>query len=170
MFHLIDRDQNLDYAQKQRQRDSLNEVLRFCTNKTDCRRKQVLRFFNEDFDPSDCRQGCDVCLAHESDRYTTKSVLEDGQKLIKVLQAFGRDDRITQNNVVDCFRGMTGQATKGLNLNPHFGIGKHWSRAEAERLVQTMILEGAFKEYYSANGAGWSNAYLTVSVIDCHYR
>jgi len=159
---MIDRDQNLTYDQKQRQRDSLNEVLRFCSNKTDCRRKQVLRFFNEEFDPADCHQGCDVCLGRDEERYTHRNVIEDAIKLVKMVQAFGRDDRITQVNAVDCFRGNIGQARKGLNLNPHFGVGKHWNRAEAERLVQTLLLERALAEYYSANGAGWSNAYLKV--------
>jgi bloom syndrome protein len=159
---MIDRDPNLDREQKQRKRDSLSEVLRFCNNKTDCRRKQVLRFFNEDFDPVDCEQGCDVCLSRDDERYTHQNVAEDAVKVIKMVQAFGRDDRITQNNAVDCFRGNVGQHSKALNLNPHYGVGKDWSKSEAERLMQTLLLEGILSEYYTANGAGWSNAYLKV--------
>jgi bloom syndrome protein len=79
-----------------------------------------------------------------------------------MVQAFASDDRITAVNVVDCFRGMAGRGDKGLNLNPHFGIGKAWARGEAERLVEEVMIDGALAQYYSTNRAGWSNAYIKV--------
>lgn len=162
-MNFIERDPNLRPEQKNRQKDSVQEVLRFCQNLTDCRRKQVLRFFNEDFDPAQCNQGCDVCLNRDQNKYKTVDVLEDARNLIKMVQAFGRDDRVTQKNVADCFRGMGGSTDKGLGNNPHFGVGKSWRPDNGARLVQNLLLDKALDEYYTTNGAGWSNGYVKVS-------
>lgn len=42
IFSNILRDRNLTHAQADRQRENVRGVLRYCTNKTDCRRRQVL--------------------------------------------------------------------------------------------------------------------------------
>ena len=81
MLTLIDRDRNLSKDQKERQRNSLSEVLRFCINKTDCRRTQVLSFFGERFDSSECRGGCDVCLGRDENRFTVEDVSVDACKV-----------------------------------------------------------------------------------------
>lgn len=160
---MIERDFNLTRAQKDRQKASMNEVLRFCNNKTDCRRSQVLAFFSETFDAADCHQGCDVCLGRDKNIFTVEDVTEDACKVIRMVEAFDRDDKITLLNAVDCFRGTGGNSGKGLDQNPHFAVGKDWSRAEAERLMQTLLIEGGLGEFYTANGAGWNNAYVKVS-------
>lgn len=160
---MIEQDKGLNYAQKNRKKDNLREVLRFCANKTDCRRSQVLAFFNESFDAEDCHQGCDVCLDRDQNVITVKDVTEDAKKVITMIKEFNREDRITITNAVDCFRGLKGSAGKGLDNNPSFGVGKGWDRAEAERLVQNVLIEKGLDEYFLSNGAGWSNAYLRVS-------
>jgi bloom syndrome protein len=165
VFNLIDRDTALTREQKERQKASMQEVLRFCNNKTDCRRSQVLAFFNENFDPANCHSGCDVCLSRDKNLYTIEDVSDDAKKIIEMVRAFDRDDRITVNNAADCFRGVSGSSGKALNQNPLFGCGKDWDRSEAERLVQTLLIEGGLGEFYTANGAGWSNAYLKVILL-----
>lgn len=166
--NMINTDQNLNAAQKQRQTDSLREVLRFCNNKTDCRRSQVLAFLNERFDPSNCNQGCDVCLGRDQNDFTIKDVSEDVKTVINMMRNFNRSDRITIVNAADCFRGLKGSAAaKGFDSNPYFGAGQQWNRGDAERLIQNLIIEGGLKEFITANKAGWSNAYVEVG---CHQR
>ena len=80
-----------------------------------------------------------------------------------MIQAFDRDDRITILNAVDCFRGVNAGSKKNLDQNPLFGCGKSWDRGEAERLVQTLTIEKGLGEFFTANAAGWSNAYLKAS-------
>lgn len=167
IMQLTDRDQNLTKEQRDRQKDNLREVLRFCSNKTDCRRSQVLAFFNETFDPKNCNQGCDVCSSRDQQQITVKDVTEDAVRVIKMMKAFQRDDKITILNAVDCFRGTNGNSAKGLGQNPHFACGKDWDRGEAERLVQNLLIERALDEFYSANGAGWTNSYIRVSRAAC---
>jgi bloom syndrome protein len=96
--------------------------------------------------------------------FAKEDVTEDAKKVLKMFESFERDDRITVPNAVDCFRGMNGNA-KGLSNNPHFGIGKDWDKAEAVRLIQSMIVEGALEEYSLQNGGGWMNAYVRVSLL-----
>lgn len=162
--NLIEKDQNLTYAVKERQKAALAEVLRFCANKTDCRRTQVLAFFGENFDPAKCQQGCDTCLAKDKSTYTKEDVTETAKILLQMLQAFGPREKITEKNLADCLIGRPQKTlNKGLDQNPFFGTGKGWSRADAERLVQALLIEKAFEEWFASNGAGWSKAYLKVS-------
>jgi bloom syndrome protein len=168
---MIDRDDNLTRDQKERQKASMHEVLRFCNNKTDCRRSQVLAFFNEVFDAANCHQGCDVCLGRDLNRFTVEDVTADAIQVLRMIQKFGAGDRITVINAVDCFRGMKGSGDKGLDRNELYGCGKAWERGEAERLVQTLLIEGGLAEFFTANMAGWNNAYLTVSkrLVSAHF-
>ncbi|KAK6905567.1 hypothetical protein I203_106397 [Kwoniella mangroviensis CBS 8507] len=160
VLNQIDQDQNLTRPQKERQKASMNEVLRYCNNKADCRRSQVLSFFNESFDPRNCNQGCDVCLGRDRSVYTTLDVTDDALNVIKMVQSFEREDRITIVNAAECFRGFKGSSGKGLDQNPLFGIGKEWTRQEGERLIQTLVIEGALEEFCVASAAGWTNAYI----------
>lgn len=149
--------------QKDRQKASIHEVLRYCENKTDCRRSQVLSFFSETFDPAKCNGGCDVCLHKNKHIYTTEDVTADATSMIKMVQAFERDDRITRKNAAECFRGIHGSSGKGLSSNEYFGAGKHWKINEAERLVAALVINGGLDEFNIANAAGYSNSYLKVS-------
>ena len=47
--------------QKERQRQMLRNVVQFCENRSDCRRVQVLAYFNERFTAEECNNGCDNC-------------------------------------------------------------------------------------------------------------
>nr|XP_018267072.1 uncharacterized protein I303_01055 [Kwoniella dejecticola CBS 10117]OBR89230.1 hypothetical protein I303_01055 [Kwoniella dejecticola CBS 10117] len=160
VLNQIDQDKNLSRDQKERQKASMNEVLRYCANKADCRRAQVLSFFNETFDPQDCNHGCDVCLRREDDVFTTKDVTSHAVKVIQMIQNFHKDDRITIVNAAECFKGVRGSSGKGLDQNPFFGAGSEWSRADGERLIQTLVIEGILAEFCVASAAGWTNAYL----------
>ncbi|WWC66473.1 uncharacterized protein I206_100375 [Kwoniella pini CBS 10737] len=162
VLNQIDQDQNLTRDQKERQKASMNEVLRYCANKADCRRAQVLSFFNETFDPQECNHGCDVCLGRDVNVFTSEDVTADAVNVIKMLQHFRHEDRITIVNAAECFKGVRGSSGKGLDANPLYAIGKDWSRAEAERLIQTLVIEGALEEFCVASAAGWTNAYLTL--------
>lgn len=164
--NLIAGDQNLSWDKKERQLDSLKEVLRFCNNKTDCRRTQILAFFNESFNASNCNQGCDVCLGRDQNNFVIEDVTADARAVVEMMKCFGKGDRITVINAADCFRGAKGSAGKDLDRNPHYGAGQHWGRGDAERLIQNLVIEGCLKEYITANRSGWSNSYVTVSQDD----
>nr|KIR48852.1 bloom syndrome protein [Cryptococcus bacillisporus CA1280] len=157
----IDQEKDLTRDQKERQKASMQEVLRYCNNKVDCRRSQVLAFFNETFDAANCNQGCDVCLGRDRNVFRTEDVTEDAATVIKMVQAFS-NIKITILNAAECFRGYKGNSGKRLDQNPYFGAGQSWERNEGERLIQTLVIEGALEEYCVESKAGWTNAYLRV--------
>ena len=163
---MIDRDKELTHDQKARNKASMDEVLKFCNNKTDCRRVQVLSFFNERFDPANCHQGCDTCLAKDKLSYTEEDVTADAKLALNLVAAFSSSDRITLKNAVECFRGTGRGANKGLENNPFYGQGKDWSKTEAERLFQQLFVENGLKEYAVQNRSGWSNSYIQVNSSD----
>ncbi len=138
-------------------------MLRFCSNKTDCRRTQILSFFNEKFDAADCHRSCDICLSRENNIYQDEDVTADAKTILLLMGSFDRKAKITLTNLVDCFRGYGGNSAKNLGANPYFGAGKDWAKPEADRFVQLLMYEGALEEYYVANHAGWNNSYLKVS-------
>lgn len=160
---MIRQDANLNHEQRDRQLAAMSEVTRFCENKTDCRRVQILAFFNETFDSALCQQGCDTCSSSAGAVITKEDVTEDACQVLRMMQHFVRDDHITLNNVVECFRGLKGGQGKSLDRNPLFGCGKNWQRDEATRLVQNLLSEQGLDEFLVRNGAGWTNGYIIVS-------
>ena len=103
-----------------------------------------------------------MCLHKNKHIYTTEDVTADATSMIKMVQAFERDDRITRKNAAECFRGINGNSGKGLSSNEYFGAGKHWKINEAERLVAALVINGGLDEFNIANAAGYSNSYIKV--------
>ncbi|WVN90264.1 uncharacterized protein L203_105500 [Cryptococcus depauperatus CBS 7841] len=164
----IAKEKGLSWEQKERQKASMQEVLRYCNNNVDCRRSQVLAFFNETFDPSYCNQGCDVCRGRSNCTVRKEDVTEDARKIVKMIKAFG-SDKITIINAAECFRGFVGNSGKGLDRNPYFAAGETWDRNEAERLIQMLVLEEALEEYLKPAAGGWMNAYLKLGKNSLRY-
>lgn len=153
--------------QKQRQKDNINEVMRFCMNKTDCRRAQVLAFFNEIFDPVNCNANCDVCLTRDKNVYEEEDVTEDAISLLRMVDNLRDKGKVTVMLAAEIWRGSNRAAVRAYSGNKYFGAGKDWDRAESERLVQFLLIEKGLQEYTTKNKAGWTNSYLEVS-LDIH--
>jgi bloom syndrome protein len=49
------------HQQKQRQKESLRDVIQYCENRIDCRRTLILHYFGESFERKDCNKTCDNC-------------------------------------------------------------------------------------------------------------
>lgn len=156
---MIDRDEQLSPEQKERNRDSVREVIRYCSNRVDCRRTQVLRFFDEAFDPKECAMNCDVCINGDKQQIEKRDVSTIVIKAIKMIQAMGPEDRMTMPQAIACFRGVRG---KGDN-NPHHGCGRDVPISDVERIFEHMAIEQLLGENIMVNGAGYSTSYLKVS-------
>lgn len=154
---MIDKSEG-DRDQKQRQRDNLREVIRFCENRVDCRRKLVLRYFSENFNSSTCNATCDNC--EKSIKYTqidrtTESV--DSISLFKSISS-----RITLNQLIDIYRGSLAKPYQKYQTLDKFGCGKQLSRLETERLFQHLTMEDVFQEQCISNSMGFIQTYLKV--------
>ncbi|CDZ97553.1 type dna helicase rqh1 [Phaffia rhodozyma] len=162
IFNSIARDKNLNWAQKERQNDNVRGVLRFCTNKTDCRRRQILAFFGEDFDAANCQQTCDVCVAVDTGTIDVRDVTSDALKALRLVQNVVESGRrITMKQAVGIFRGSNAKVNDiDIADIPEHGAGKSYDISDAERLFENLLIEQGFSETYISNGSGFSSAYI----------
>ena len=149
------------WEQKERQRKMLRNVVQFCENKSDCRRVQVLNYFNESFQREDCNGACDNCNSDstfESQDFTEYAIA--AIELVKRIEA----DNVTLLHCVDVFRGGKSKKIVDLNHNStdQYGVGSNLDRGEVERLFYRLLSEDALAEHNIVNKAGFASQYLHV--------
>lgn len=117
------------------------------------------------FDPEDCHGFCDNCkeaAAHPRELSDFTSYAQDALRLVQEVVAKG--DKITQAQGVLVF---VGSKTKDLKDKHHdmlqyFGKGSALQKTQAERVFESLLVEGAFGLESQQNASGWSNSYLKV--------
>ena len=152
------------WEQKERQRQMLRNVVQFCENRSDCRRVQVLNYFNESFKREDCNGACDNCTSNST--FASQDFTDYAVSAIELVK------RIEQNNVtllhcVDVFRGSKTKKIADLHHNrlDDYGAGSELDRGEVERLFHRLLSEDALAEKNVVNKAGFASQYIRVSFI-----
>lgn len=145
--------------QKDRQTQMLRNVVEFCQNKSDCRRVQVLAYFNELFDRGNCNGGCDNCnsgTVFESQDFTAHAVA--AVKLVRRVQK----QSVTLLHCVDVFRGARGKKISELGHDQidEFGLGEGLERGDVERLFRRLLSEHAFEEIIKVSKSGFAHQYI----------
>lgn len=173
--------------QKEANRDSLRNMVRYCLNETSCRKLQVLQYLGDDhFSARDCRRTCDNCSA--SPVKQTRDVTLLAQDAVRLLMSLQTEARITLLHVVDVFRGSLEAAVSVLPLSapptltrrlikqllamqitsknhhklPHAGKGKLMDRLSVARLFHLLATQRAVEERYERNSRGYLLAYATL--------
>ena len=148
--------------QKERQRQMLRNVIQFCENTTDCRRVQVLEYFNEQFMREDCRSTCDNCTSNSV--LETHDFTEHAIAAIRLVEKV-EDDKVTLLHCVDVYRG--GKNKKMSKFHHYdlaeYGAGSELDRREIERLYNRLLSDKALTEENVVNGAGFATQYIQVS-------
>lgn len=150
------------WEQKERQRQMLRTVVGFCENKSDCRRVQVLSYFNEPFKSEDCNGACDNC--------NSKSSFESKDFSSYAVVAIALVGRIEHQNVtlLHCVDVLRGSKTKKIldlghvNLQ-EYGAASDLERGDVERLFYRLLSEDALAEKNVVNKRGFTSNYLHVS-------
>lgn len=150
------------WEQKERQRQMLRTVVGFCENKSDCRRVQVLSYFNEPFKSEDCNGACDNC--------NSKSSFESKDFSSYAIVAIALVERIEHQNVtlLHCVDVLRGSKTKKIldlghvNLE-EYGAASDLERGDVERLFYRLLSEDALAEKNVVNKGGFASNYLHVS-------
>ena len=150
------------WDQKERQRQMLRKVLQFCENKSDCRRVQVLGYFNEFFNKEDCRGSCDNCNSKST--FETQDFTDYGAialNLVRKVQA----EKVTLLHCVDVFRGAKTKKITTLQHDeiPEYGAGSDIDRGNVERLFYRLLSEDAIMEKNVVNKLGFAHQYVHVS-------
>ncbi|RMZ88203.1 hypothetical protein DV736_g4571, partial [Chaetothyriales sp. CBS 134916] len=146
--------------QKERQRQMLRNVVQFCENRSDCRRSQVLAYFNERFPPDRCDGGCDNCNSNSV--FQLEDFTEHARHAVELVRQLERDD-VTLLHCVDVYRGAKGTTkikTMGHDRKREYGMGKDLERGDCERLFQRLVSDDVLEEHQKTNRAGWTTGYV----------
>ena len=167
---------------KQRQKDMLREVVSYCQNDLDCRRTQVLQYFDEKFSAEDCHGTCDNC-ADKSDS-ETRDITKEAQIIISIGKCVAnhvvcpdcgtnilavrdtspmKQHRPTVSSVVNLWRGSMNQKSKQLINYPWHGRGKEYNKSDATRMLQHLVSSNILVDKTETTKLGYSVSYLHVS-------
>lgn len=135
-----------NWEQKQRQRENLSNMMRFCDNETDCRRKQIMSYFGERFQAAMCNKMCDNCIRNQYTQNEFKDMTQDAAVAIKIIQQLG-SDTVTLNQLLDIYRGakLRRVMERGHDRLTGFGHGKNVPKINADRLLRAIVYEGGLE-------------------------
>ena len=147
--------------QKDRQRRMLKNVVQYCENRSDCRRVQVLNYFNEAFRREDCNGSCDNCNSNST--FESRDFTEHAIAAINLVERI-EHNRVTLLHCVDVLRG--GRSKKITKLEHDklecYGTASDLERGDVERLFHRLLSEGALAEE-NVIRAGFAVQYVHVS-------
>ncbi|KAE8367821.1 hypothetical protein BDV27DRAFT_154575 [Aspergillus caelatus] len=146
--------------QKNRQRQMLRNVVQFCENKSDCRRVQILAYFNEYFRREDCNASCDNCKSDSV--FELRDFSQYAASVIKVVRHFEESkENVTLSYCVNIFRGSAKKFRSPQHRQaPGYGEGSSLEMGEAERLFYHLLSEGALFEENVVNGSRFAVQYI----------
>ncbi|KAJ5225833.1 Bloom syndrome protein [Penicillium chermesinum] len=158
---MIDKNEGSSGEQKARQKHMLRNVVQFCENRSDCRRVQVLAYFNEYFRREDCANTCDNCRSDLV--FETHDFSEFASYAIKIVRSFQTEPRekVTLLYCVDILRGDLKRPKDPSHRNlPWYGKASSLERGEAERLFYRLLGEDALAEENIMNGKNFAVQYI----------
>lgn len=150
------------WEQKNRQREMLRNVIQFCENRSDCRRAQILGYFNESFRSENCNSSCDNCTSKST--FESRDFTEYARKAIELVKSVGIGN-VTLLHCVDVFRGAKNKKISELRhseLQQH-GAGSDLERGDVERLFYRLLSEDALAEKNVVNKLGFAQQYIHAS-------
>lgn len=158
---MIQKDSNLDKENKEKHLNKLQQVMAYCDNETDCRRKLVLSYFNEDFDAKLCGKNCDNCRNSSHLISEERDVTEEAKKIIKLIQAL-QNTRVTLIYCQDIFKGSRSSkiVQAGHDGLEFHGAGKGMVKSEIERIFFHLVTIRVLQEYSIMNNSGFAVNYV----------
>ena len=145
--------------QKERQRQMLRNVIQFCENRTDCRRVQILGYFNERFQKEQCNRCCDNCTSENA--FRLQDFTRHAVAAIQLVES-AQDENVSLNNCVDAFRGARRKRGPSEQDTTNFGFGSKLEKGIAERIFYHLISYDALVEVTQINKAGFPLHYIRV--------
>uniref|UniRef100_A0A1I8HZ16 ATP-dependent DNA helicase n=1 Tax=Macrostomum lignano TaxID=282301 RepID=A0A1I8HZ16_9PLAT len=146
---LIEGEQGGSFETRQIHHSNLNSMVSYCINVTDCRRAQLLTYFGEYFDKSDCDAmrgcACDNCnnRAEFEERDFTKQATTVSQRI-----------KLAPGQLVQFFRRLQNARLTSLGLTSHamYGSLSHINTSDMERLVRKLICDQYLAEELVSQG------------------
>lgn len=119
----------------------LKEVIDYSESSV-CRRKQILHYFGEDYDETNCNQMCDNCNSE-------RVFFEAKDALVQVLGFIAEQgDKFDDHHIVNVFTGRNNQHISSYkhDEHPYFGSGKevgvvYWKSLLRQAVLQNFLLK-----------------------------
>jgi superfamily II DNA helicase RecQ len=166
VFHYSDAARLKDMIKKDKKDDTrlvegVCQVMKYCMNISQCRRVQVLQYFDEVFHERDCNRRCDVCAREAqviSRDVTIKAI--DAVNLVKSMPG-----RYTMKHCKDVFLGSNNHKIKETGHDRLLGHGKgrDLGPKTVDQLFVKLVAMEVLHEIKIPNSLGWYNYYLQVS-------
>lgn len=158
---MIQKDKNLDKENKEKHLNKLQQVMSYCDNETDCRRKLVLSYFNEDFDAKLCSKNCDNCRNSSHVVTEERDVTEESRKVVRLVESL-QNVRVTLIYCQDVFKGSKSSkiVQAGHDELDLHGAGKGMQKSEIERIFFHLITVRVLQEYSIMNNSGFAVNYV----------
>src|SRR5690606_34566664 len=143
LYYRMINDGDGDRQQKDRQKEHLRSVVQYCENRYDCRRKQVLAYFDETFPEEECEKTCDNCAA--SREFVERDVTQEAIAAVGIVK-WVQNSQVTMNHCIEVFKGTNSAKIRDLKHNeiPGFGTGKTWKKTDCERIFHDLLGFNAF--------------------------
>ncbi len=158
---MIDSDKEKDWEQKERQNQMLQKMVQFCGNESDCRRVQILGYFNEKFDREDCMGQCDNC--NSTSRFKEEDFTDRARDAVSLVRRFQENnEKVTVLHCIDVFRGYPNAKCKKAKHEDlsEYGAGSEMEREDIERLFYRLLGEDVLWEDNILNRSGFATSYL----------
>lgn len=158
---MIQKDENLDRDNKEKHLNKLQQVMGYCDNITDCRRKLVLSYFNEDFDAKLCAKNCDNCKNSANVVTEERDVTTDAKKIIRMVEEI-EHNRVTLIYCQDIYKGSKSSkiVQSGHDTLEAHGAGKGMPKSDIERIFFHLITIRVLQEYSIMNNSGFASNYV----------
>lgn len=155
--------EDIKRQEKDRKKQGLDRVKQYCENQTDCRRKQILQYFDEFIDVSVCNGTCDTCRHRKGRNVITRDLTEQASLVVKTVARVERDS-VTIMQVIDILRGSRVKKVLDNHYDDleYYGSFKSWSRTELERFMHHLVAERYLREYVKPVGKWASHSYIQV--------
>jgi bloom syndrome protein len=157
------------YEQKERQKAMLRMVVQFCENQSDCRRVQILGYFNERFAREECKDSCDNCQSDST--FETRDFTKYARGAIQLVRRVHKD-QVTLIYCADLLAGRKQKKTPELGHDglDEFGLASDIDRGDVERIFQRLLSEDALEEYNVMNKMKFPTAYIKLGPSFVQYE
>jgi superfamily II DNA helicase RecQ len=148
------REEAKDEADKQDAIENILKVVQYCQNDVECRRVQVLRYFDEQFEKATCKNSCDNCC--DTSEVTYEDLTMSAHNLVQMARESCNQRDTTRPNLLIAFAGGDSHCLDQWN--------KGERRHRVERIFDHLLSLG-FLELNSKRPKGeisWTVSYVNV--------
>ncbi|XP_052240276.1 recQ-like DNA helicase BLM isoform X1 [Dreissena polymorpha] len=148
---MIETDKNVTVDSKSVHHDNLLRMVEFCENVADCRRTQLLDYFNETgFDRVQCNKIkgsiCDNCIS--KDPLMLRDVTEDVKAIIACVKDLTANSDFTLKYFMEMFKGSNDNKIVENCHDRHamHGRGAACNKQDVDRLFRKLVIDGILIE------------------------